>query len=456
MTPTPPRSFAPPFTTSPHRATQGVATAGATSPSLPISPAESPDRTSSAFRPRLSRGRQLRLSRELAASAFSPEQRSQRATEGSGSPFAVRSPPTSPTRDLMPAEEHRALVGERPLPAVGTLPMAAASRANIGQAAMKLHAIDLEGVGERNAARRNLKLRERRQEAAEAAAVRRAKLNAAAQQLQTALRSKITRRSHLQHDQAVQRMRLNRVARVIQSGWRRYLKNRYGPSFAEIVLLHYRQRKALEGFMHEILDRCVSVAVKRANRSFKGRKKPTGFSGELSGLPPGGMPMSPPAGRRRSSGELSGLPLGGIPANSPGGTFHGHGASEAAAGATEPTRSDRAASAKEVLLQATALADEIARANDPHRTPTKAKVSRTTASGGKSARSRASSGSVLGGAGTATPRAGTPAPASGGKSARSRASSGSVPADAGASTPRGGTPAPAKLKKSKTRKELKL
>ena len=189
-----------------------------------------------------------------------------------GSPFAVQTLRSSDPflsrsagQNSSPAaEQARAVTGSglRPLPALGMLPRAAASRANISQAAMKLHTLDLS---ERNAARSKLFHDERAQIKALEYAENFARVEAAARLLQQRLRARLSESITRRKMSVIMRIGKAYRATVIQTCWRNLMKRRFGPSYAKVVIERCRERKRTDDFVRELLSGVVALAVRRIN-----------------------------------------------------------------------------------------------------------------------------------------------------------------------------------------------
>ena len=366
------------------------------------------------------------------------------------------------------AERARASLEGRPLPKIGQAAMLAASHANIGQAAMRLHALDLHSVGERNAARRQLQWRQQAAADAQAAAEAHASLDASARHLQSVLRGRIARRSYKEKQLAVTRIRLNRVARVIQTGWRQYMSRRFGPSFAQIVITRFRERRRVEAIMTELIDQMIVVTVKRAREpGSRRRRRPTCETSPAALRPPGSdghdSAQSPqtsldvPGGAAATAAVASGAMIvrsqeGQAPRDMPRSKGHSPRASTAT-----PTRSsqpaasriERAASAKAMLATATMLADAVDR-----RERNEASTSRTRTPAGPATETQAAS-KIRGAAGPGGAHLSTKSKGGsrGSATARGRMASSAVTAAyalESASSPRG----PAKLKKGSSKKAV--
>ena len=188
--------------------------------------------------------------------------------------------------------------GPRPLPALGMLPRAAASRANISQAAMKLHTIDLS---ERNATRSKLFLDERAQIKALEYAENFARVEAAARLLQQRLRARLSESITRRKMSVIMRIGKAHRATVIQKCWRNLMKRRFGPSYATVVIERCRERKRTDEFVRELLGGIVALAVRRINsrsavRRIKSQNRQSGSSTKL--LAASGSSASPIAGIR--------------------------------------------------------------------------------------------------------------------------------------------------------------
>jgi len=219
-----------------------------------------------------------------------------------GSPFAIQtlrsstpflSGSRSAGKKSSPAAgQARAVTGSggpRPLPALGMLPRAAASRANISQAAMKLHTIDLS---ERNATRSKLFLDERAQIKALEYAENFARVEAAARLLQQRLRARLSESITRRKMSVIMRIGKAHRATVIQKCWRNFMKRRFGPSYAAVVIERCRERKRTDEFVRELLGGIVALAVRRINS----RNRLSGSSTKLWAA--GGSSASPIAGIR--------------------------------------------------------------------------------------------------------------------------------------------------------------
>jgi hypothetical protein len=169
------------------------------------------------------------------------------------------------------------------------LPRAAASRANISQAAMKLHTIDLS---ERNATRSKLFLDERAQIKALEYAENFARVEAAARLLQQRLRARLSESITRRKMSVIMRIGKAHRATVIQKCWRNFMKRRFGPSYAAVVIERCRERKRTDEFVRELLGGIVALAVRRINS----RNRLSGSSTKL--LAAGGSSASPIAGIR--------------------------------------------------------------------------------------------------------------------------------------------------------------
>ena len=215
-----------------------------------------------------------------------------------GSPFAIqtlRSSTLSGSRSAgkkssPAAGQARAVTGSggpRPLPALGMLPRAAASRANISQAAMKLHTIDLS---ERNATRSKLFLDERAQIKALEYAENFARVEAAARLLQQRLRARLSESITRRKMSVIMRIGKAHRATVIQKCWRIFMKRRFGPSYAAVVIERCRERKRTDEFVRELLGGIVALAVRRINsRNRRGSSTKLWAAGGSSASPIAGI-----------------------------------------------------------------------------------------------------------------------------------------------------------------------
>ena len=214
-----------------------------------------------------------------------------------GSPFAVQTLRSSDPflsrsagQNSSPAaEQARAVTGSglRPLPALGMLPRAAASRANISQAAMKLHTLDLS---ERNAARSKLFHDERAQIKALEYAENFARVEAAARLLQQRLRARLSESITRRKMSVIMRIGKAYRATVIQTCWRNLMKRRFGPAYVTVVIERCRERKRTDEFVRELLGGIVALAVRRINsRNRRGSSTKLWAAGGSSASPIAGI-----------------------------------------------------------------------------------------------------------------------------------------------------------------------
>jgi hypothetical protein len=154
---------------------------------------------------------------------------------------------------------------------------------------MKLHTIDLS---ERNATRSKLFLDERAQIKALEYAENFARVEAAARLLQQRLRARLSESITRRKMSVIMRIGKAHRATVIQKCWRNFMKRRFGPSYAAVVIERCRERKRTDEFVRELLGGIVALAVRRINS----RNRLSGSSTKL--LAAGGSSASPIAGIR--------------------------------------------------------------------------------------------------------------------------------------------------------------
>ena len=154
--------------------------------------------------------------------------------------------------------------GMRALPELGATSKAAAAatRARLTQAEFKLHTFDWTSFAGRANSRRHERIRQQRRMTAEVDAQRKRELASAAKRLQRALRRKLAGRTPEQKAAALHRQIERTAARVIQDGYRAFLRRKYGPDFGDIVLAHClvlkEVRETVTDLLHLIIDRAVA------------------------------------------------------------------------------------------------------------------------------------------------------------------------------------------------------